>query len=215
MSVVLAIGAHPDDVELGCGGTLAKHVADGDEIHIVIMATQPGGADDAARMETARGQAEHAAKVLGAHQLLMFDGRDQRLDLASRLDLVQWVEKVIGEVHPDVVYTHHGQDRNLDHRVTHDAVLTACRPLPGSSIKRLLAFEVPGPGGGGFEPTVYVDITGEPSRRKLEALDQFAREMRGAPHPRSLGALAALALWRGATVGVFRAEAFMLIREVR
>lgn len=219
MSVVLAVGAHPDDCELGAGGTLARHVLAGDEVHVLALATLPGGAADAARMDRARAQAEAAGGVLGIHRLLLFDGRDQGLDTMPRLDLVQWIEGVLSDCRPEIVYTHHPGDRNLDHRVTADAVFTACRPLPGASVKRLLTFETQSATefgwGPAFRPTVFVNIAGEPQRRKLAALACYSGEMREFPHPRSVEALLALAAWRGGTAAVEAAEAFSLVMEVR
>lgn len=219
MNVVLAVGAHPDDIELGCGATLAKHAAAGDEVHGIVLATLP--ADDLedadARMDKARGQAQVAGMVLGLKDLLLCDGKDQRLDMASRLDLVRIIEKAIRECRPSIVYTHHGGDRNLDHVVTHDAVFTACRPVPGSYVKQLLTFEVQSSTewGTGFAPNTFVDVSGELFAIKMRALACYTDEMPPFPHPRSREKLEALSEWRGGAVGVHRAEAFVLAREIR
>lgn len=216
---ILAIGAHPDDVELGCGGTLARHVADGDVVHILFLATgamaRLGAQPDA--VGALRGQAEAAARVLGTHPPYFLAGKDNRLDGMDRLDIIRWVEEAVKHSGPEVVYTHYGSDRNLDHRITHDAVLTACRPTPRSMVRRIMSFEVPSStewGPGPFWPTVFVDVT-KYMAKKLRALECYRTEMRDAPHPRSVGAVEALANWRGATAGVHQAEAFQLVREVR
>lgn len=217
MSVVLAVGAHPDDVELGAGATLAKHVLNGDEVHILVVASQPGDAVPALRTDTAREAAQVSAGILGVHELLLLDGRDQSLDMMSRLNIVQWIEKAVRDCRPDIVYTHFGGDRNLDHRIVHDATLTACRPVPRGSVKRILSFEVPSSTewGQGFSPNVFVDVAGTPWDRKVRALCAFGFEVHGDDgSPRSWPGIHALSTWRGATAGLFRAEAFQLVRAI-
>ena len=210
---VLAIGAHPDDVELGCGGTLARHVMEGDEARILHVG-YGRSPDPVATVQGARS----AATALGAEPWIpALILEDQQFDMVPLLHIVQRVEQHLAGFRPDVVYTHHVGDRNLDHRIVADAVFTACRPVPGCSVKRLLSFEVPSSTewGGGFEPNVFVDISGEPGTRKMEALDCYGAEIRPAPHARSMHSIVAREFWRGASVGVTAAEAFMLIREVR
>lgn len=216
MSVVLAVGAHPDDVELGAGGTLARHAIEGDEVHILVLASQPNEDLDADRMARARDHAAVAAGDLGAHELLLYDGRDQALDVMPRLALVRWVEQVIATCRPSIVYTHDAGDRNLDHRIVHDAVLTACRPVPGRPVRQLYTFEVPSSSewGSGFEPNTFFEVTGDAFLKKLKALARYEEELRDFPHPRSVAAISALATWRGASAGLLMAEAFRLIRRI-
>jgi LmbE family N-acetylglucosaminyl deacetylase len=114
--------------------------------------------------------------------------------------------------------THHAGDVNIDHQRVHQAVVTACRPQPGHPVRTLLFFEVPSstewqpPGSApAFTPNWFVDISSTLDC-KLNALDAYAEELRVWPHPRSLQAVEALARWRGATVGVEAAEAFILGR---
>lgn len=215
---VLCVAAHPDDETLGCGGTLARHAIERDSVHVLFLATgvtarqRPLGT-----IPDLRRRALAAADALGVNPPTFLDGPDNRLDSVDRLDLVRRVENIVRAVEPAVVYTHHSGDRNVDHRATHDAVLTACRPLPGSGVHRLLAFEVPSSTewGRGFEPNAFIDVHGEPVHRKLEALKCYGAEVPEFPHPRSWMAVLALAEWRGASCGRREAEAFMLVREVR
>lgn len=216
---ILAVGAHPDDVELGAGGTLARHAAAGDQVYIVTLAAGPmsrGGGK--AELQKYRGQAIAAATVLGA-RVATLSFADQRFDRVDRLVLVQAIEAAIHSTNPERVYTHHRGDRNLDHRITHDAVMTACRPVPGAVVRSVFAFEVQSStewGDEPFCPSVFVDVTGDPLSKKLEALACYEGEMaRAFPHPRSVEAIAALARWRGATAGIEAAEAFVLLREIR
>jgi LmbE family N-acetylglucosaminyl deacetylase len=110
---------------------------------------------------------------------------------------------------------------NIDHRVIHDAVNTACRSTPGHPVRTLLYFEVPSstewqiPGSAPvFAPTWFVDISATLDA-KLAALHEYQTEMRDWPHPRSYKAVEYLARWRGATIGADAAESFILGRLVR
>ena len=215
---MLAVGAHPDDVELGCGATLAKHALAGDEVYILVMTAGATSRPMASKGETLllRRQAAEAAKIIGAKTSVL-SYPDQRLDSVDRLVLIKSIESTITKVRPEVVYTHHGGDLNLDHRLTQDAVRVACRPLPGGSVRALYAFEVASSTewGSGFWPTSFVDVSGVPLERKRLALACYTGEMREAPHPRSIEALSWLGRWRGATAAVEAAEAFELVRELR
>ena len=145
---------------------------------------------------------------------------DNRLDTLPLLDVVRCVETAIEELAPSVLYTHHGGDLNVDHRVAHQAVLTACRPLPGTGVRAVYCFETvsstewASPGDGpGFRPTRFVDIA-QTLERKRQALACYEAELRAFPHARSLEGVEALARPRGAGVGVEAAAAFEVIREI-
>ncbi len=221
---VAVVVAHPDDEVLGCGGTIRRHILAGDEVWIVVLADgetgrrSSGGAEVVAAREAA---AHAAAKILGVQHLALHGFADNRLDERPLLDIVQVLEEHIREISPDTVYTHHAGDLNIDHRRTHEAILTACRPQSGYPVKRLLAFEIPSstvwqqPSGGvAFCPNWFVDISST-FENKMLALKAYNEEMRPWPHPRSYQGVEHLARWRGAIVGCDAAEAFMLIREIR
>ena len=142
------------------------------------------------------------------------------MDSVDLLDVVKSVEERIEKLQPDVVVTHHAGDLNIDHQITHQAVITACRPQPGQTVKRILSFEVPSATqwqsptiGNPFVPNWFEDIS-ESLDLKMEALHAYQSEMREWPHPRSLRAVEHLARWRGALVGCEVAEAFMLNRFI-
>jgi LmbE family N-acetylglucosaminyl deacetylase len=136
------------------------------------------------------------------------------------LDVIKPIEALIERHRPDTVVTHHGSDLNIDHRRVSQAVATACRPQRGHSVRRLLMFEVASStewqlpdAANPFAPNFFVDIS-MTLERKLSALQAYSAEMRAWPHPRSLQALEHLARWRGATIGVEAAEAFVLGRQI-
>ena len=224
---VLIIAAHPDDEVLGCGGTIARHSESGDQVHVLIVAeglTSRSYERDRAAVQNQLSDLSRAAQlagsILGAVSVELLDLPDNRLDSLDRLDLIKRIEHRMDEYQPQVVYVHHAGDVNVDHRRLHEAVVTACRPTPGHSVKRLLSFEVasstewqPPGSGSAFQPNWFVDISAQ-LQRKCEALEAYASEMRPWPHPRSSTAVEHLARWRGAQVGVEAAEAFCLLRNI-
>ncbi|MFC1513039.1 PIG-L deacetylase family protein [Thermodesulfobacteriota bacterium] len=224
---IAVIAAHPDDEVLGCGGVMAKHDKAGDAVHVLILAE--GVTSRSERRDRCRSReglaelacvAQKANSILGVNSLRLHDFPDNRMDSVDLLDVVKVTEGFLREIQPDVVYTHHGGDLNVDHRVVHEAVVTVCRPMPGRFRATLLFFEVASssewqvPGSAfPFVPNWFEDIS-ESVTLKMQALRVYSPEMRAWPHARSIEALQSLAAWRGATVGVEAAEAFVLGRYV-
>jgi LmbE family N-acetylglucosaminyl deacetylase len=218
---VLVVAAHPDDEVLGCGGTIARHVHEGDTVSVVYMADGVTSRSHSTRdVPTERQQASDAAKkILGISHCCTLDYSDNRLDSYPLLELVQEMEALIVRFAPEVIYTHHAGDLNVDHRVTQAAVLTAFRPMPNASVREIYAFEVMSssdwnPGAIPFMPQVFVDISGFMEKKRL-ALNAYAAEMRESPHSRSMEHLEALSVHRGHSVGLPYAEAFMLLRSIK
>lgn len=218
---VLVVAAHTDDEALGCGGTIAKHVAQGDTVYAVFLAdgvTSRVGSSKA-ELELRNAAAAKAHSILGIKLSFMLGFPDNRMDAVPLLDIVQKLETVIQEVKPNIIYTHHHGDLNIDHRITHQAVITACRPTPGSSVKEIYAFEVLSatewntPGVVPFVPNVFIDIS-EHLEKKMNALVAYEQEMREAPHARSVANAKRLAALRGSTVGLNSAEAMVAIRVI-
>lgn len=222
---VLVVAAHSDDEALGCAGTIARHRREGDTVRVIFLTNGVGarvssdqGARDAAER---RGKSCAALAALDVDDLVQFDLPDNRLDTIALLDIVQAIEGAAEGYLPEIVYTHHSGDLNIDHRLCHQAVLTAFRPMPGQSVRSIFGFEVNsstdwafGSAQAAFFPQHYVDIT-QMLDCKIAALEAYGIEMRPWPHARSTDSVIALAKWRGATVGFEAAEAFTVIRQVR
>lgn len=222
---VLAVAAHPDDEVLGCAGALARHVAQGERVTVLILgqgvfSRSDGSASDAA-LENLRSCAREANRVIGVESLHLNDFPDNRMDAVALLDIVKEVEAVMETAQPRIVYTHFPGDLNVDHRRVSEAVCVACRPLPNCTVRSLRFFEVqsstdwrtgvsPGPA---FVPNLFVDISAT-LETKLSALRAYGAEMRPWPHSRSIQAVEHLARWRGATVGRDAAEAFVVGRTL-
>jgi N-acetylglucosamine malate deacetylase 1 len=224
---VLVVAAHPDDEILGCGGTIAQHIRDGDEVYVLIMAegvtSRDQQRDRSAHISELSdlAQAAHTAnRILGTTSLTLKNLPDNRMDSLDRLDVIKIVEEFIQSHTPTIIYTHHAGDVNIDHRRIHEAVITACRPIPGQQVSILLFFEIasstewqPPASATNFSPNWFVDIS-RTLDLKLEALRAYHTEIRPWPHARSVEALGHLARWRGAMVGVEAAEAFALGRNI-
>ena len=225
MTQVLIVAAHPDDEVLGVGGAVARHVADGDDVCALILAEgatsryAPDKEKAQSEIESLREAARAAARVLGCQPPMFAGLPDNRLDSVDLLDLVKKIEEVIEQVRPSTIYTHHAGDLNVDHELAARAVLTACRPLPVSSVTKIYGFETvsntewAAPGDGSFKPNHFVDISPF-LKQKLDALSHYEVEMRSFPHPRSYEAIKALASWRGASAGMEAAEAFTVVRQL-
>lgn len=220
-SRVLVIAAHPDDEVLGCGGTIARHINSGEGVHIVFVADGVSSRNNPPQtVAERRNCAVQAAKALGAGQPSFLDFPDNRLDTVDLLDIVQAIERVVSDVDPQLVYTHHGGDLNIDHRVVHQAVVTALRPTPGRHFKGILAFEVLSSTewasdaiGHGFRPDRFIDVSAT-IERKMNALCCYGTEMRPFPHSRSQETVRALATLRGTSVGLVAAEAFSTLKWI-
>lgn len=225
---ILVVAAHPDDEVLGCGGAILKHIESGDIVHTIIMAEGltsrdccrdvVGRADELSELHQT---AKKVADFMGVEKLIMNNFSDNRMDSVALLDVVKIIEREVDEFQPDIVYTHHAGDVNVDHRVTHDAVITACRSLPGEPVREILFFETLSStewqmmtADKIFQPNVYVDITKQIDK-KIKVLELYSSEMREYPHPRSYEGVKILALYRGLTVGCKYSEAFMLGRSIR
>lgn len=225
--VVLVVAAHPDDEVLGCGGTVARLAQENHEVHIAIMgegitSRHPCREEaDANHLTRLHQQAQAAASKIGAKDVIHFKLPDNRLDTVPLLDVVKLVEDLVGKLKPEVIYTHHPGDLNVDHGVVHRAVLTATRPMVGQCVREIYAFEVPSSTEWAFHrlapsfcPNVFVDVTGT-LEAKLAALACYGTETRQFPHPRSPEALRAIATRWGSVVGCQAAEAFELVRSIR
>ncbi len=226
MEQVLVVAAHPDDEVLGAGGMIARHISQGDRVSVLILGEgitsrypkrSMAPKKDLALLEK---RSQKALKSLGVHQTFYFRLPDNRFDGQDLLDIVKIVESVKKKVRPSVIYTHHIGDLNRDHHLTCQAVVTATRPMPGETVKKIYSFEVlsssewnfarPEPP---FTPNVYMDIT-RYLRAKISAFEMYDGEVQPDTHPRSSRGIETLAALRGLQSGVKYAEAFQLIRQI-
>lgn len=217
---VLVISAHPDDEVLGLGGTLARHIEEGDTVTPIIAAdgSQVRYSDE--QHEQLRDACRRSCMELGVSEPEFLGFRDQGLDTYSQIDINRALEELVDRTKPDVVYTHHFGDMNRDHQVLHEATLVACRPKPGGTIRSVLTYVVPSStdwapsrAGREFLPNWFVNIS-DTLDKKIKALAHYASEVPPYPHPRSLEAIEAQAKFWGSGIGLGYAEPFMLMRNL-
>jgi LmbE family N-acetylglucosaminyl deacetylase/AmiR/NasT family two-component response regulator len=160
--VVLAVGAHPDDVEIGIGATLASHRAAGDTVVILTLSGGAVGGDEDER----RHEALASAAVIGA-RLYLFDFPDTRLNPAD--GVITAIEQTIAEVQPTIVYTHSAHDRHQDHRAVRQAVDVAARRVPSLACYQSPSATVD------YRPDTFVPVDGFVDT-KLRMLAAFASQ---------------------------------------
>lgn len=226
---ILVVVAHPDDELLGLGSTIHKLIRENNcKVRAVIL-----GEGITSRSDTRDPQGwEHelaihkanihkAAGCIGYESVGIYDFPDNRFDTVALLDLVKVVEKEKQAFKPEVIFTHHGGDTNIDHRRTFDAVITASRPLEGESVKTIIAFETPSSTEwqafnypNYFQPNLFFTVSKKDLDAKIKGMECYEFEKRKYPHPRSPEALEVQAKRWGVVVGAEYAEAFMMIRSI-
>jgi len=199
----LIVAAHPDDEILGCGGTALK------QKDCCSLVLNKGGRENSI-------STEKVAKFMGFKEHWQYDLPDNKFDTVPLLDIIQIIEKVKNELRPQIVFTHFEYDLNIDHKITYQAVMTACRPLAGEPVKEIYSFEIPSSTEWNFPrifaPNVFVDIENT-IEKKIEAFQLYDSEVREFPHPHSPEALRVIAKRWGVVSGMKSAEAFLLVRK--
>lgn len=226
MRKILVVAAHPDDEILGLGGTIHKCIKNGDIADCLILGegitSRQGKREDTglAMLDELKNNAQSAGKIIGYREIHFADLPDNKFDSMPLLEVIKRVEKHIDAFKPEIIYTHHYGDLNIDHRVTFEAVMTACRPVGGYFVKEIYCFETPSStewnfkyDGNMFKPNVFIDIQ-DTLEAKLKAIECYKSEIKEYPHPRSLKALEMIAARWGIIVGKNYVEAFELIRKV-
>lgn len=220
MNKVLVIAVHPDDETLGCGGTLLRHKAEGDEIYWLIITTND-------KKYSAERNAHRDEMVRKASELYGFDGVFEAglpttlLDTLDVNTIVEQINKVYNEVKPNIIYMNYVYDVHSDHKAAFDAAYTCTRSFRKPFIEKIYMIEAlsetefaPAISASSFCPNVYVDIT-DYIDKKLEIMQLYDTEIMEEPLPRSLSSIKALARVRGSRAGVLYAEAFQLLYEKR
>ena len=197
---VLAVGAHPDDIELGCGGTLAAHVLRGDRVTMLMMTDGKSGPGNVAQRIT---EQENAAKLLGVD--LMWGNVPDGMVANYEQMALHVVESALAITGATRMYTHSNDDSHQDHRAVALLSFGAARNL-----SEVLAYD--SPSSRHFNPNLFVDIT-ETLDCKLEALQCHASQVE-ASNRVDIEFVRAQAVFRGGLVRTGAAEGFQVERMV-
>lgn len=213
---ILVIAAHPDDELLGCGGTIARHTAQGDEVRSIIMCE--GESLRYKGMNVDQSPAiKDANNILGVKKVYHLKFPDQKLDTFSLIDIIKPIEGIVEEYQPQIVYCQFGGDINRDHQILSEAALVALRPVV-TSVEEFYQFYTVGSTEWGypnsFSPDTWVDIK-EYLDTKIKAFSCYTSEVRDWPHPRSIKSLEHLAYYTGSTCCLEAAESFVTIRRIK
>ena len=226
---IMVVVAHPDDELLGCGSTMNKLISEYNcMISAVILGegiTSRSDTRDTKKWEEEllvhKENIESARKAIGYDSVGVYDFPDNRFDTVALLDIIKVIEKEKKEFKPEIIFTHHGGDVNIDHQLTFEAVITACRPMEHEIVKTIITFETPSgtewrasSDPNHFIPNLFISVSEENVQSKIKGMECYEFEKRKYPHPRSPKALAILAKYRGQQVGYEYAEAFRIIRAV-
>ncbi|MBW0180981.1 MAG: PIG-L family deacetylase [Vulcanococcus sp.] len=218
----LIIAPHPDDELLGCGGTLLKRISEGKIVGWILMTaitTEKGWSNQ--QVEMRDGEINRVREGLGisANHLFRLDFPAAELDQVPASTLINSLARIFRDFKPEEVFLPHPGDIHSDHRITFEAASACTKWFRYTSVKRILTYETLSETNfgfdqvvGAFQPNLFVDITNQ-LHQKIELLSIYQSEFAEHPFPRSLDAVRAQALLRGAQRGTPAAEAFQLLRE--
>lgn len=226
---VLVFAPHPDDEVLGCGGTIARYIAEGNDVYVCIVTSGlPPLYEQDYKMAQQKGWPHiqypdimKAHRLLGISETFFLQFPTVMLETVPRYELNGKIGALVQKLEPEVVFIPHFGDMQRDHAIVSESVMVAVRPKYDNTVRYVYAYEtlsetewnIPHVSNA-FIPNTFVDI--EPYlEKKLEVMKCFTTQIGRFPNPRSVEALEALARLRGSTMGAKAAEAFALVREYR
>lgn len=226
---ILIAVAHPDDELLGLGASMNLLINKFNiTAHVVILGegiTSRANVRDTEmwkkELEVHRKNIEEAQSAIGYHTVSVYNFPDNRFDTVALLDIIKVIEKEKEIFKPEIIFTHHGGDVNIDHQRTFEAVMTACRPMEHESVKTIITFETPSgtewrasSDPKHFIPNLFISFNDENLNAKIIGMESYEFESRKYPHPRSPESLKIQAQRWGVAIGGKYAEAFQIIRSV-
>lgn len=219
MKNILVVAPHADDETLGCGATLAKHVANGDQVHWLICTSM----DESYSHEQREARANEIQAVVSAYPMASYKELSlppAQLDSLSQSTIIGAMLSYFRETQASIIYLPYRNDAHNDHQQVFDAAIACCKSFRNPHVNKILMYETLSetdfalkPEAPGFRPNYYENVESYLDK-KLEILSIFSSELAPFPFPRSIEAIDALAKIRGIQSGCKAAEAFMLVKEV-
>lgn len=221
MKNIIVISAHPDDETLGAGGTMLKHIENGDQVYwLIVTHVFENQGFSKERIKSREEEIKIVEKKFGITKTFYLNYPTMTLSSSSLIKMVPEISTIFNEVEPEIIYTLNRSDAHSDHRVIFDAVMACTKSFRYPFIKQILMYEcisetefAPALAEKMFIPNYFVDIS-EHLAKKLEIMEVFESEISEHPFPRSLENIKSLAHFRGASVGVKYAEAFQLLKFI-
>lgn len=209
---ILVVAAHPDDEVIGCGGAIARHVANGDQVYLLVMTQIYSPEWEMKGFALRRKEAQAAARSLGVKMVFFAGFPTAKLNTVANINLSSKMSEIMKKVRPEVVYLPPKIDVNEDHTLVCQAGIAACKSY--RFIKKIMSYEVPTVFRfNNLEVNYYVD-TSRFFQAKIKAMKKYKLELRKYPHPRSIKGLTILGQERGLAIGAKYAEGFLILREV-
>lgn len=226
---ILIVVAHPDDELLGLGATMNKLINEYNvKTHVVILGEGITSRSESRDLQKwnddlliHKKNVKSAQNAIGYHSVNTYNFPDNRFDSIPLLDIIKVIEKEKEKFIPDIIFTHHGGDLNIDHQRTFQAVMTSSRPMSHETVKTIITFETPSgtewranTDANHFLPNLFVPVSLENLKAKIKGMESYEFEKRDFPHPRSPEALKNQAQRWGVVVGSKYVEAFCIVRLI-
>lgn len=211
MKKILIIAAHPDDAELGMGGTISKLSKNNDiTLCILCKGNKPGKE----YVENKRIKAlQKNIKTLGIKKLYMNSFNDVSLDTVPHIKLTTYLNEIITKIKPQIVFTNYENDLHIDHKILSKAVKVSCRPKNNSTIQALYEFPIPGSTEWSFKNINYntfIDIS-KHSKSKYKCIKRYKTEINNLPDPLNIDFIEYRDFYFGSISGNTKAEPFICI----
>lgn len=210
---ILIFAPHNDDEILGVGGTMRKYIEEGHDVYVCEITSGK-------MYKTLQNEACQAHQYLGVKATYFLNLPVGELKIMKPYEVNAAIDDIIKKVKPEIVYLPFIGDMHLDHREVTEAAMVALRPIGDYSVREIYMYETLSETGWNipcndrsFNPNVWVDITST-INTKVESMGFYKSQLIEYPHPRSIEAIKALAMYRGTTIGVKYAESFMLVRKI-
>lgn len=226
---IMVVVAHPDDELLGLGATMHKLISEYNvQTHVVILGegiTSRADTRDPEQwdkeLKIHKQNINDAQAAIGYHSVSTYDFPDNRFDTVALLDIIKVIEKEKEHYLPEIIFTHHGGDLNIDHQRTFEAVITATRPMKDEIVKTIITFETPSgtewqasSDPRRFVPNLFIEVSENDVEAKIKGMESYEFEKREWPHPRSPEALKIKASYNGIINGVSFVEPFQIHRII-
>ncbi|MBW8523171.1 PIG-L family deacetylase [Chryseobacterium chendengshani] len=222
MNKVIVVAPHADDEIIGCGATIAKHISEGDDVYVIVATNAAIGAPELFSqdiIDLVRTEAINAHQFLGVKETFFLEFPAPALNAFPEYKISLEISKIFERIKPTHLYLPHAGDIHQDHKAIYRASLVAARPQGEHKIYNIYCYETLSETEWtpmqekAFVPNHFVNVSNVFSK-KIEAMKFFGSQIKEFPHSRSIDAFEALAMYRGSTIGVERAEAFVVERQI-